>query len=161
MVTKQFATFFLDTLFLGVEVRRVQEVIRYQEMTRVPLAPTMIRGLINLRGQIVPAIDLRSRLSLSTLPVGRMPMNVIIRSDEGSVSLLVDEIGDVVEVGDEAYEHPPETLKGVVRDLVTGVYKLKTKLLLILDIDQTIKFPDPCTSSNLTNPFYDLGQASH
>lgn len=135
--TKQYATFFLGGLFLGIEVLKVQEVIRYQEMTRVPLAPAMIQGLINLRGQIITAIDLRRRLELPARPDGQLPMNVVVRSTEGAVSLLVDEIGDVVEIQAEDYERTPETLKGVARELVSGVYKLKDRLLLILDTEKT------------------------
>ena len=136
--SKQFSTFLLEDLFFGVEVVKVQEVIRFQEMTMVPLAPPMIEGLINLRGQIVTAIDLRRRLDLPPRPAGQLPMNVVVRSEDGAVSLLVDEIGDVVEVREEDYERPPETLKGVARDLVQGVYKLKEKLLLILDTEKTV-----------------------
>jgi len=135
---KQFTTFFLDGLFFGVEVRKVQEVIRYQEMTRVPIAPPMIQGLINLRGQIVTAIDLRRRLELPPRPEGKLPMNVVLRTDEGAVSLLVDEIGDVVEIEDEAYERPPETLAGGMRELAEGVYKLKERLLLVLDTERAV-----------------------
>src|ERR1700753_1262982 len=94
---RQFCTFFLDKLFFGVEVERVQEVIRYQEMTRVPLSPPVIAGLINLRGQIVTAINLRHQLGLSVRKSDELPMNVVIRRDDGPISLLVDEIGDVVE----------------------------------------------------------------
>jgi len=147
--SKQFSTFFLNGLFLGVEVLKVQEVIRYQEMTRVPLAPNMIQGLINLRGQIVTAIDLRRRLELPPRPEGQLPMNVVVRNEDGAVSLLVDEIGDVVEIQDEAYERPPETLKGVARELVTGVYKLKDRLLLILDTDRTVSLPANYKKSQL------------
>ena len=147
--SKQFSTFFLNGLFLGVEVLKVQEVIRYQEMTRVPLAPNMIQGLINLRGQIVTAIDLRRRLELPPRPEGQLPMNVVVRSEDGAVSLLVDEIGDVVEIQDEAYERPPETLKGVARELVTGVYNLKDRLLLILDTDRTVSLPANYKKSQL------------
>ena len=136
--TKQFCTFFLNGLFFGVEVLKVQEVIRYQEMTRVPLAPGMIRGLINLRGQIVTAIDLRHRLELPARAGEQLPMNVVVRSDDGAVSLLVDEIGDVVEIEEDVYETAPETLQGVGRELIQGVYKLKERLLLILDTEKTI-----------------------
>jgi len=139
--TKQYATFFLGELFLGVEVLKVQEVIRYQEMTPVPLSPDVVQGLINLRGQIVTAIDLRRRLELPARADGVLPMNVVVRSDDGAVSLLVDEIGDVVEIADDAYERPPETLKGVARELVTGVYKLKERLLLVLDTDRAVALP--------------------
>src|SRR5258708_984134 len=135
----QFCTFFLDGLFFGVEVGQVQEVIRYQEMTRVPLASRVIRGLINLRGQIVAAIDLRCRLELSERPADQLPMNVVIRTDDGPVSLLVDEIGDVLEVDSDAFERPPETLHGTARELIRGAYKLKDRLLLTLDTDKTLQ----------------------
>jgi purine-binding chemotaxis protein CheW len=138
---KQFATFFIDGLFFGVDVLKVQEVIRYQEMTRVPIAPAMIQGLINLRGQIVTAIDLRCRLELPARAEEELPMNVVVRSDDGAVSLLVDEIGDVLEVADDDYERTPDTLTGVARDLVRGVYKLKDRLLLILDTERAVNLP--------------------
>src|SRR5262249_49093235 len=149
-------------LFFGVEVLKVQEVLRHREMTRVPLGPPpAVRGLINLRGQIVPAIDLRSSLQLrgwgnhpsptpprggegpkcslglpsplrggagggvlshglSERPSDHLPMNVVVRTDEGPMSLLVDEIGDVLELGEETFERSPETLTGVARELIRG-----------------------------------------
>jgi purine-binding chemotaxis protein CheW len=137
--SQQFCTFYLDQFLLGVEVRQVQEVIRYQEMTRVPLAPPVVRGLINLRGQIVTAIDLRRRLQLSDRPADRLPMNVVIRTADGPVSLLVDEIGDVVEVAADVYERPPETLHGPARSLIQGAYKLPDRLLLVLDIEKAVQ----------------------
>jgi len=139
--SKQFATFTLNSLFLGVDVLKVQEVIRYQAMTRVPTAPAMVEGLINLRGQIITAIDLRLRMELPPRAEDKLPMNVVIRTDDGALSLLVDEIGDVVEIADQSFERIPETVTGVVRDLVTGVYKLDGKLLLILDTEKAANLP--------------------
>jgi len=134
----QFATFFVDNLLFGVSVLRVQEVLRYQEMTSVPRAPDVIEGLINLRGQIVTAIDMRRRLGLAPRSGGRSPMNMVVRSDDGAVSLLVDEIGDVLEVDDAAFEVAPENVDTRIRDLTTGMYKLKERLLLILDTRKAI-----------------------
>jgi len=136
---QQFCTFYLDELFLGVEVLKVQEVLRYQEMTEVPLASSIIRGLINLRGQIVTAIDLRRRLELPDRQSEQQPMNVVLRTDEGAVSLLVDEIGDVLEMSEDNLETPPETMHSTARELVRGVYKLKQQLLLILDTDKVLE----------------------
>jgi purine-binding chemotaxis protein CheW len=136
--SKQYCTFFLNGLFFGVEVLNVQEVLRYQQMTHVPLAPATVQGLINLRGQIVTAIDLRHRLELPARVSGELPMNVVVRSEDGAISLLVDEIGDVVEIEDDVFEAPPETLRGVARDLIKGVYKLKERLLLVLDTERTV-----------------------
>lgn len=139
---QQFCTFYVDGQFFGVPVQQVQEVIRYQEMTRVPLVPRVIRGLINLRGQIVVAIDLRRRLNASERPEDQLPMNVVVRTADGAVSLLVDEIGDVLEVQDETFEPPPETLRNVSRELVLGVHKLANQLLLILDTEKAVNGTD-------------------
>ncbi|MBT5551204.1 MAG: chemotaxis protein CheW [Nitrospina sp.] len=134
----QFCTFYLDNHTFGVKVEQVQEVFRYQEMTKVPLAPPEVRGLINLRGQIITAIDLRLRLGMAPGPDDKLPMNVVVRTQDGVVSLLVDEIGDVLEAPDDVYERPPETIPMEVRNLVLGVYKLEGRLLLILDSEKAV-----------------------
>ena len=134
----QFCTFTLNGLLFGLEVNQIQEVLLWQDMTRVPLAPPMVRGLINLRGQIVTAIDLRRRLEFPPLAGEQRPMNVVVRTDDGAVSLLVDEIGDVVEVDESAFETPPETLTGLARDVTRGVYKLDGRLLVIIDIHRIL-----------------------
>ncbi len=135
---RQFCTFFVDGLFFGVELRKVQELIRYQKITRVPLASPVVRGLINLRGQIITAIDLRRRLDLNERPADQLSMNVVVRTSDGVVSLLVDEIEDIVEVEEDTFEPPPETLKGVARELIRGAYKLKNRLLLVLDSEKAV-----------------------
>ena len=117
----------------------MQEVLRAQEMTRVPLAPGVLRGLINLRGQIVAAIDMRERLDLPPRSRDEEPMNMIVRAEEGAVSLLVDEIGDVIHVSSDAYELVPETMAGNLKQLVEGVYKLDERLLLVLDTERTLQ----------------------
>lgn len=139
--TRQLCTFHLGPMFFGIDVLQVQEVLRFQQMTRVPLAPGVIRGLINLRGQIVAAIDLRERLGLQPRPDGQDPMNVIVRTEDGAVSLLVDDIGDVLEIESSGLDRSPETVRGSARDLIQGVYKLKDRLLLILDTEKTVNLP--------------------
>ncbi len=137
--TCQFATFYVQDLFFGIEVLRVQEVLRYQEMTRVPLAPAVVEGLINLRGQIVTAIDMRRRLGLADRRDEETPMNMVVRSDDGAVSLLVDEIGDVLQVRRDVYEPPPENTPKRLRELINGVYKLDSELLLVLDTERALQ----------------------
>src|SRR5271165_3334659 len=141
-IAQQFCTFFIDKQFFAVPVQQVQEVIRYQEMTRVPLTPQVIRGLINLRGQIVMAVDLRRRFAMEERPESQLPMNVVVRTDDGPVSFLVDEIGDVLEVDEESFERPPETVQGEIRALVRGVYKLKERLMLVLDTERAVTGED-------------------
>ena len=138
----QFCTFYLDKLMFGVELQKVQEVMRHLELTEIPLAPDVVSGLMNLRGQIITAIDLRHRLELPTRPDGILPMNVVIRSADGAVSFLVDEIGDVVEVDDESFESPPETLQGNVRQVILGVHKLEKHLLHVLDTDKACEIAE-------------------
>lgn len=137
--TKQFCTFVLDGHYYGVEVQQVQEVLRYQEMTRVPLASSVVSGLINLRGRIVTAIDLRRRLGLEDRAADQRPMNVIIRSGEEAISLLVDEIGEVIEVNGDRYEQPPKTLAESSQALIRGAYKLDDRLMLVLDTHQAVE----------------------
>ena len=134
--SQQFCTFFLKDQFFGIPVEQVQEVIQYQETTRVPLVPEVIRGLINLRGQIVMAVDLRRRLRIEERPAGMLPVNVVVRTQEGPVSLLADSIGDVVEVKEETFEDPPQTLESALRTLITGVHKLDGRLMHVLNTEQ-------------------------
>ena len=140
---KQFSTFVVDRLLFGVEVEKVQEVIRYQEMTRVPLAPPVVNGLINLRGQIVTAIDLRRRLGLRERAGTELPMNVVIRDCDGAVSFLVDEIGDVLEVDENTFELAPGTVAGEAKELIRGVHKLRECLLIVLDTDKILNLAPP------------------
>jgi purine-binding chemotaxis protein CheW len=135
---RQLCTFVLGDLLFGVPVMKVQEVLRFQTMTRVPLASNVVRGLINLRGQIVTAIDVRARFGLPPLGDAQEPMNVVLSTGEGVVSLLVDDIGDVLEVHDSEFERAPETLPGVFRDVVLGLYKLERRLLLLLDVERIV-----------------------
>ncbi len=134
----QFSTFFVADLFFGVDVLHVQEVLRSQHMTPVPQAPDVIEGLINLRGQIVTAIDMRRRLLLPPNTADQASMNMVVRTADGAVSLLVDEIGDVLDMDASTYEQPPDNLAPAARELIRGVYKLKDRLLLVLDEERTV-----------------------
>ena len=134
--TRQFCTFYLNKLLFGVELQKVQEVMRHMELTEIPLAPDVVAGLMNLRGQIVTAIDLRRRLEMDVRAGQSPPMNVVIRSTDGAISLLVDAIGDVVEVDDESFERPPETLQGKIREVIMGVHKLDKQLMHVLDTEK-------------------------
>lgn len=135
----QLSTFFVADLFFGVDVLDVQEVLRSQQMTPVPQASEMVEGLINLRGQIVTAIDMRRRLRLPTRAEHETPMNMVVRTSDGVVSLLVDEIGDVLDVDAAAYEQLPGHLDLAAREMIRGVYKLKDRVLLVLDTEKAVE----------------------
>jgi purine-binding chemotaxis protein CheW len=138
LTSGQFSTFYVAEMFFGVDVLHVQEVLRFQQMTPVPQAPGVIEGLINLRGQIVTAIDMRRRLKLPPRAANHTPMNIVVHTLDGAVSLLVDEIGDVLQMDASTYERPPDNLDSGARDLIRGVYKLKDRLLLVLDEERTV-----------------------
>jgi purine-binding chemotaxis protein CheW len=135
---RQLATFVLDGARYGIDVLRVQEALRPQERTPVPLAPAGTAGLVNLRGQVVLTFDLRIRLGLPPLADGAEPMMLVVRMGDEPVSLLVDEIGDVVNVDDDQFAAPPETLEQNLRDVLIGAYTLPDGLLLALDVERAV-----------------------
>lgn len=143
--SRQFCTFLLGENRMGLDVLCVQEVVRTLRLTPVPLAHPAVRGLMNLRGQIVTAIDLRTRLDLPQ-PAGEIPpISIVVQTGDGPVSLLVDEIGDVVEVTEDQLEPPPDTLSSRNRELILGAYKLPEKLLVILDHERVVTLPAAST----------------
>ncbi|MGZ4487743.1 MAG: chemotaxis protein CheW [Nocardioides sp.] len=137
-MSTRFVTFTLCGRTYGVDVDAVQEVLRGQPRTRVPLSPDAIAGLINLRGQVLTALDLRAELELPERSADEEPMLVVVRVDGEPVALLVDAIGAVVDVDDDQYEPPPDTLTGSGRDLILGAYKLPEQLLLALDVARAV-----------------------
>ena len=131
-----FCTFHVDHLLVGIEVSRVQEVVRHQPMTPVPRGPREVQGLINLRGQIVTAIDVRRWLDLPPREVGAEPTNAVVRLDDEAISLLVDGAGEVVTPPADAFEPVPPTASERIRSLFVGTYKLPERLLLVLDASE-------------------------
>ncbi|WP_315787530.1 chemotaxis protein CheW [Fischerella sp. JS2] len=144
---QQLCTFFLNEIFFGIDVQHVQEVIRPQVMTRVPLAPADICGLINLRGQIITVIDLQLRLDMGESAVRSTThledeaqgFNIIVCSDYEVASLLVDQVGDVLEFTENTFVPPPATLKGKMRQMLAGAYPLAEGFLLVLDTEKILE----------------------
>jgi purine-binding chemotaxis protein CheW len=141
---KQVCTFTVGELLFGIDVLTIQEVLHQPTMTRVPLAPSIVRGLINLRGQILTAFDLRERLHLAPLPAEGM--SVVVQLPDGAVSLLVDQVGEVLDLSEDQFESNPATLQGPLREITKGVYKLKHKLLLLLDVSAAVTPPTKISS---------------
>ena len=135
----QLATFFLGDELFGVNTLHVQEILTYQEITSVPLAPDYVRGLINLRGQIVTVIDLRCRLGFEKLPDEKTSMNLIVNSDEGLMSLLVDNIGNVLDIPVDRLVPPPGTIRGVAVHYIQDVCQLEDELLIVLDLQSILQ----------------------
>ena len=137
-IPQQYCTFYLDKYYFGIEVEQVQEIMRFQEITPVALAPDVVKGLINLRGQIVTAVDLRCLLELPDREPGEVPMNIVVRTPLGAFSLLADRIGDVLELADSSFETPPDNLDGMAKELIKRAYKLDGTLLLTMEIGKVV-----------------------
>lgn len=135
----QLCTFRIGTDLYGIDVLNVQEVVREQEVTRVPLSPPEIHGLMNLRGSIVSTIDMRERLRLKSFSKGDPHANVIVQTQGGIAGLMVDQIGEVLSPSEDRFEAPPASLRKEVREMITGVAKLDEGLLLVLDPKRIIK----------------------
>ena len=140
--TVNLCTFRLHEFTIGIDVTLVQEVLNRQDATRIPLVSDVVQGLINLRGEIVTTIDLRRRLGLPPRDPDASSMNVVIRTPDGPVALVVDQIGDVIDADESLFEFPPPTLGGPHREFVTGVFKLDEALLLLIDLERVL---DPST----------------
>ena len=138
----QLCTFHVGRYLFGVDVSLVQEIVRLQAFTPVPLSPPEIAGLINLRGEVLTAIDLRARLGVPPSDGTRDPINVVIRLDDEPVSLLVDEIGGVQEVSEVPFEATPATVDARVRGLLLGAYPLPDRLLLSLNARRVLAVAD-------------------
>ncbi len=143
MTSQQYATFAVAGDLFGVDVRTVQEVHRFSGCTPVPLAPPGIRGLFNLRGQVIPAIDLRVRLGLRPAPNGIATMNVVVRYRDEPFGLLVDTIGEVLELDQHRLQPAPATLGPSTRRFIRGVFMLTDLLVLALDIGRAINPGQP------------------
>ncbi len=150
MPKQQICTFFLNGIYFGIDTQQVQEVIRLSVITRVPLAPPDICGLLNLRGQIITVIDLQQRLDMgksamrsptklvTKLVDEQQGFNIVVRSNNEVVSLLVDDVGDVLEFTQSTFEPTPVTLKGRMRQMLKGAYPLKERFLLVLDTEKIL-----------------------
>lgn len=136
----QYVSFLVDGQLLGIPVNSVQEVLNPQNIAPVPLARSEIAGLLNLRGQIVTAVNLRRRLGLADLDRTQRSMNVVVRHLGESYSLLVDEVGDVINVSGEHLEPPPCTLDAHWKCVTSGVFRLEGRLFVILNVGTLFSF---------------------
>ena len=140
MSSHQFSTFRVDGRLYGVSVKIVQEITKPMPITAVPLSPDYVKGLINLRGQIATAIGIRELFKLGPQVDLEKNVNVVCKVDGLLLSLVVDEIGDVIEVSEEDYEETPDTISLQVSQFMDGVYKLPENILSILDINKLVSF---------------------
>ena len=132
----EFSTFRIGGLLMGIDIRHVQEINRFKGITPVPHAPENVRGVINLRGEVVTVIDLRTTLQMAPAENSKKNHIVIVNINEESIGLLVDKIADVIITTAAEIEPPPANVSGVDSKYLSGVCKLKSELLVILDVEE-------------------------
>jgi len=136
--TEHLATFFLQREEYGVDVRQVQEIRRMSEITGVPRAPDFIRGVINLRGRILPVLDLRRKLGLGEVEPGRATRIVVVRVKERLLGLMVDGASQVLKVEVSRIEPPPPEVLEKGGDYIRGVAKLDDRLVILVDLERLL-----------------------
>ena len=135
---QQYATFYVASLLLGVDIRQVQEINRQLDFTAVPQAPKHVRGVINLRGEVTTVMDLRKILGLEPADVTRDSRNLIVNSDGESIGFLVDRISDILTLRDDEISPAPTNIKGVQGKYFLGVHTVESEILVLLNVEAVL-----------------------
>lgn len=135
---QQFSTFYVGDLLLGVDIRLVQEINRQLDITPVPNAPSHVRGVINLRGEVATVIDLRTVLGLPEAEVQRDTRNLIVHSQGEAIGLWIDRISDILTVRADEINEPPSNMDGVDGRFFLGVHTLENEICVLLDVEQVL-----------------------
>ena len=137
--TIELATFYIGDSLCGMDILKVQEINKLLEMTTVPLAPDYVKGILNLRGQIVTVIDLGSKLNLADTVTTGETRNIIVNYDGEYIGLLVDKIGDVERTAEDEIEAPPANIGNIQGRYFEGVFKKEKSLIGILNVEEILK----------------------
>ncbi|MBU6234557.1 MAG: chemotaxis protein CheW [Alphaproteobacteria bacterium] len=137
--TTEFLTIVVNGQMFGIPVLQVQDVLRQQSVTRVPLAPPEVAGALNLRGRIVTAINVRCRLGLPDMDEGTKTMSVVVEHEHELYSLIIDKVGDVLSMKNEDFESVPPTLDPAWRDIANGIFRLENQLMVVVDVARLLR----------------------
>ncbi len=146
----QLVSFRVDEEEFGLEILRVQEIIRVQQMTRVPGSPDFIEGVINLRGRVIPVISLRKRFGLTQTEIDKQTRIVVVEINGSVLGFMVDAVSEVLRLPVHTVEPTPR-LGRVEREYVRGVGKLENRLLILLDIDRLMSEAEEAVCSEMTH----------
>ncbi|MGA2061436.1 MAG: chemotaxis protein CheW [Thermoguttaceae bacterium] len=139
----EFVTFYVGDLLIGIDIHNVEEINRQVEVTPVPQAPPHVRGVINLRGEVVTVVDLRKVLEMGRTEINQCTRTVVVNSGNEEIGMLVDRVADVVLARADQIDTPPANISGVDGRFFKGVYKLDKTLLIVLDVDAAIAVKEP------------------
>ncbi len=148
----QLVSFVIAEEEFGVDILKVQEIIRPPEITRVPNAPSFVEGVINLRGRIVPIVDLRARFGLPPREQDKDTRIVVVELEEQVTGFQMDAVKEVIRVEQDVIEPPPELAIGIDTDYLKGVAKLEERLLILLDLEEVLSENELIDMAEATEP---------
>ncbi len=134
----QLVSFHLDEEEFGVDILNIQGINRMEEITGVPNSPEYVKGIINLRGQVIPIIDLRKRLGLSEKKPNKDTRIIIVEIKEAVIGFVVDSVNEVLRIPSNIIVPPPQMIAGIDSEYITAVGKLEDRLLILLDLEQVL-----------------------
>ncbi|MCM0754474.1 chemotaxis protein CheW [Desulfovibrio aminophilus] len=134
----QLVTFSIGEEEFGVDILKVQEIIRTMEITKVPRAPEFVEGVINLRGKVIPIVDLRKRFGLETRDHDKHTRIIVIEINQMIVGFVVDSVSEVLRIPANTVEPPPPVVSGLESEYISGVGKLQDRLLILLDLNRLL-----------------------
>ena len=138
MAEQQMVVFGLGKEEYGVEITQVQEIVRLQEITKIPNTPEFVEGVVNLRGKVIPLIDMKKRFAL--LQTERTGDNriIVINVKENTIGVIVDYVSEVLRISDDRIEPPPAVVKSIGKEYLKGIGKINDRLLILLDLDKIL-----------------------
>ncbi len=134
----QLVSFNIGSEEFGVDILKVQEINRMVEITRVPQAPHYVEGVINLRGKVIPIVDLRKRFNLEVKEADKNTRIVVVDIGGNIMGMVVDSVSEVLRLPSNTIEPPPEIAAGINSEYIKGVAKLEDRLLIFLDLSKVI-----------------------
>lgn len=151
--TLQYLTFSLGDEVFAMDIRSVREIIQYGSLTVVPLMPAFVRGVINLRGAVVPVIDLQSRFGRNVAQVGKKTCVIIFDvgpdGDKVELGLLVDAVSEVIDIGAAQIEPPPQFGTTIAREFILGLGKVGSEFIVILEPERALNIDDMAALAEL------------
>lgn len=134
----KYLTFVLGTEEYGIEILKVREIIGIMDITSVPQTPDYMKGVINLRGKVIPVIDLRLKFAMTEEEYTQETCTIVVEVNSSLIGIIVDTVSEVVDVGSDEIEETPQFGQGIDTDFITGLGKVKGKIIILLDIEKVM-----------------------
>lgn len=138
----QLVSFMLDDVEYGIDILRVHEILRFPEMTRLPNTPPFIKGVINLRGNVIPVVDMRIRFGFPEADVTDLTRIIVVETGGKQVGILVDNVYQVVRLPVSSIDPPSDLITGIAEDFISGIGRLRDRLIVMLNMTQIIFLED-------------------